>query len=197
MNRTIKIDSQRWLLDDVFGVEEVVVRYALPDGGLSEPARILNFERGDAVAALLLNTDQQTCVLTEQFRYPAAKRGPGWLHEIPAGMIDDGESAEDAVRREVLEETGYRLGKLMHIGALYPSPGGCSERVDIYFGLVTNADKVSAGGGTDEHEHIVVHEVPLSDIDNAFPDGQAMDGKTLYALTWLQLRLARGDLPPM
>jgi 8-oxo-dGTP pyrophosphatase MutT (NUDIX family) len=67
------------------------------------------FERGDSVAAVLFNTDTKRLIFTRQFKAPSYEKGPGWITEIVAGMIDASESAEDALRREVFEETGYRI----------------------------------------------------------------------------------------
>ena len=64
-------------------------------------------ERGDGVAALLYRTDEDRVVLVRQFRYPAWLRdGPGWILEIVAGMLKEGEDPQEAMRREIREETG-------------------------------------------------------------------------------------------
>lgn len=195
MQRDVSVESRRVLLDDVFQVEEAYVRYSLPDGRVSEPVRRLCFERGDSVAALLVHRQRRSCVLARQFRYPAYTRGEAWLAEIPAGIVEPGESPESAIRREILEEVGYEMPGLVSIGTVFPSPGGSSERIHIYFSLVGDDDQVSAGGGNPaEHEAIEVIEVGLADIDDMLVEGAVSDAKTVVALTWLQLRLERREV---
>ena len=53
--------------------------------------------------------------------------------EVCAGLVDDGETAEAAARRELKEETGCRADRLVHLGVLYSSPGYTDEKVDAYF----------------------------------------------------------------
>ena len=53
-----------------------------------------------------------------QFRYPAWLRdGPGWILEIVAGMLKEGEDPQEAMRREIHEETGYRVAALEPVSA--------------------------------------------------------------------------------
>jgi nudix-type nucleoside diphosphatase (YffH/AdpP family) len=145
--KRIEILNQRVVFDDVFKIEEVTLRFERFNGRMSEPVRRLVFERGDAAAALLLNRDMQKVILIKQFRYPTHKKGPGWLWEVVAGMVDQGEQAEETIRREVLEEVGYQVGDLQSIATFYVSPGGSSERVVLYNAEVSEADRVATGGG--------------------------------------------------
>src|SRR4051794_11788866 len=112
------------ILNDFFKVDEVHLSFEKFDGSMSPVVRRLNFERGDSVAAILHHREKGVVFLVNQFKYPTWEKGPGWLTEAVAGMIDPEEDAEDAVRREILEETGYRAGKLQHIANFYVSPGG-------------------------------------------------------------------------
>jgi ADP-ribose pyrophosphatase len=48
-------------------------------------------------------------------------------------MVDKNETPEAAIRREILEETGYNVEKLKHISTFYVSPGGSSERIMLLF----------------------------------------------------------------
>ncbi len=192
----VKVESTRLLLDDFFQVEEAILRHQLSDGSMSQRVRRLCFERGDSVAALVVHRDRQNCILVRQFRYPAYKRGDGWLLEIPAGGVEEGESPSQAVRRELREEIGYRVEELRPLTAFLPSPGGSSERILIYFAVV-DGDGASGAGPPDELEveDLEIEELPLTEIAAALASGRITDGKTLFALTWLQLRLAHDNLP--
>ena len=133
----IRIVEKRWLLDDVFKVEEAIIEHRKHDGSWSPPLRQLCFERGDSVAALLLNRDTDRRVMINQFRYPTLEKGPGWLDEIVAGSLPASETPEACIVREVREETGYEVENLQQIATFYMSPGGTSERVLLYYGEVS------------------------------------------------------------
>jgi nudix-type nucleoside diphosphatase (YffH/AdpP family) len=189
--KRVEILSQRIVFDDVFKIEEATLRFERFNGQMSEPARRLVFERGDAAAALLLNRDTQKVILVEQFRYPTYKKGPGWLLEVVAGMVDQGEQPEETIRREVREEVGYQVSDLQPIATFYVSPGGSSERVALYYAEVGEADRVAAGGGSAaEHEDIEQVELSLPELWTALREGNIVDAKTLIAVQWLQCRLA-------
>src|SRR5262249_28300157 len=92
--------------------------------------------------------------MVDQFRVPTliARRRDnpattdGWITEAVAGMIAPGETAEQAIIRETLEETGYRINKPELICKFFSSPGGTSERIFLYFSEVSEVDRVGAGG---------------------------------------------------
>jgi ADP-ribose pyrophosphatase len=163
------------------------------DGSMSPVVRRLSLERGDSVAALLYKPLEARVVLVRQFRFPTWDRGPGWIVETLAGKLEAGETPEAAVRREALEELGFRIGELESIAGFYVSPGGSSERVLLYCAEIANADRVAAGGGAaDENEDIEAVELALADIPQAIADGTVCDAKTLVALLWLLRKLGHG-----
>ncbi|GLV54931.1 ADP-ribose diphosphatase [Dictyobacter sp. S3.2.2.5] len=187
MDKKVEILEQRVLLNDFFKIEEARLRFRRFDGQMSDPVRRLVLERGDAVAALLVNTDTRKVLMTNQFRYPTWDKGPGWLHEVVAGMIDENEQPEDAVRREIHEEIGYQVHELTPIATFYVSPGGSSERIFLFYAEVTSADRVSNGGGlATEHEDIELIEVSFDELWDVLKRGEIRDAKTLIAVQWLQ-----------
>ena len=58
--------------------------------------------RADAVTILMLTPDRQRIVLVRQYRYPL----DGWVYELPAGLLEPGESPVETAIREAMEETG-------------------------------------------------------------------------------------------
>jgi nudix-type nucleoside diphosphatase (YffH/AdpP family) len=189
----VEIKSKRLIFNDFFKIEEAILRYLRFDGKMSEPVRRLVFERGDAVAAILFNRDTQKVVLINQFRYPTYDKGPGWMHEVVAGIIDPNETPEDALRRELIEEIGYRVGELTHITTLYPSPGGSSERIMLYYAEIADTDKIAGGGGlASEGEDIQITEVTLPELWRAVDAGEIMDAKTIIGAMWLRRKLEGG-----
>jgi ADP-ribose pyrophosphatase len=187
--KKIEIERSRRLLDDFFKIDEAYVNYERLDGQMSGPRRFLSFERGDGVAAILLHQRTRRVILIRQFRYPtyAHGQGPGWIIEAVAGMLGPNENPEEAIRREILEETGYRVDHLTHIADFYVSPGGSSERIMLYYAEVDDASRVSSGGGlASEHEDIEILEFSLPELWAALDSGQIVDAKTLIGLMWLR-----------
>src|SRR5262245_12878989 len=184
--RRADVRSRRRLLDDFFKVDEAEVSFERFDGSMTPPVRRLVFERGDSVAAVVFDREAKRLLLTEQFRFPTLEKGPGWLIEIIAGMIEAGEQPEDSLRREIEEELGYRADHIEHIATFYVSPGGSSERIWLYYAEVGDAGHVSAGGGLPgEHEDIRVVSISPEEACAALKDGRIVDAKTIIGLKWL------------
>lgn len=130
-DRRVEIRGRHRLLNDFFKVDEVTVAHQRYDGTMSAGERRLVFERGDAIAVLLFDKQTRSVLAVEQFRLPAliARRrdnpttSDGWITELVAGLIDEGESATQAVMRETFEETGYRIENPKPIGTTFPLRG--------------------------------------------------------------------------
>ena len=188
--RKVIIDHTRRILDDFFKVDEGYLRYERFDGTMSPVVRRLNFERGDSVAALIYKPITKRIVLVNQFKYPTYKKGPGWITETMAEMIDEGEDPQTAVRREILEETGYDLRTLEHISTFYLSPGGSSERIVLYYAEVDDRKITEGGGIAAEGEDILNVELSIEDALKQINSGEIADAKTIIAILWLRNRIA-------
>jgi ADP-ribose pyrophosphatase len=187
--RKVEVVSKRLLLDAFFKVEEATVRYEKFNGHLSGEVKRLKLDRGNSVAVLLQHVDSKQVMLVEQFKYPTFGPTDGWIVETLAGMIDPGESAEDAARRETIEETGYAVHSLEHIATFFVSPGGSSERIALYFAEVRDADKIAEGGGlSGEGEDIRLRVFQLDELLLERDRGKIADAKTLIAIQWLERR---------
>ena len=200
--RKVVIRRQTRLFDDFFKIDEVIVSHDRPDGTMSPDARRLVFERGDAVAIMLLNLDNSSVVLVDQFRAPAlvarrhdnANATDGWIVEAIAGMIDENETPEQAIVRETMEETGYRISDPMLISRFFASPGGSSERIFVYFAEVHDSDRAGPGGGLEDEDVKVLH-VPLDDLFIRLANGSIEDPKLIIGAYWLKEHL-RGKRTP-
>ena len=107
-----------------------------------------------------------------------------------AGIIDKNESPDSAARREVAEETGYKVAKLQHISTFYVSPGGSSERIILYYAEVDDSSKIEAGGGVaSEQEDIITVELSVMEALEQIQSGEIADAKTILGILWLQNRL--------
>lgn len=184
--RTAVVESARDVYSGFFRLEEAVVSHPRFDGSEQTITR-LSLERGDSVAVVLVDARRRLVWLTEQFRYSTLKAGPGWLLEIPAGVVEAGEPPEDCARREVAEETGFTVGTLESIATTYVSPGGTSERLTLYFAAVDGATRSAALAeqGRDPDEDIQVVERDLDSFMNDARSGRIDDMKTMLAGLWL------------
>ncbi len=180
----VKIIQRERLLNDFFQVDVATLQYEKFSGEWSEPVRRFNLERGEAVAVLIYLEDIDRFVIIRQFRYAAYERtGDGWIEEIVAGVIDEGESPLESARRECIEETGYEIDRFVHIASAFSSPGITTERVYIFIGYCTLADKNYTGGGLDEeHEDIQVVEISREEACRKLLNKEFVDGKTILAL---------------
>jgi ADP-ribose pyrophosphatase len=193
-NRRVEIRGHKRLLDDFFKLDEVIVAHQRHDGMMSGDERRLVFERGDAVAVLLFDADVRSVILVEQFRLPAlvARRRDdpsttdGWMIELVAGMIDAGETAEQAAIRETFEETGYRIVKPRRIAQFFSSPGGSSERFTLFFAPVGEAHREGTGGGVAGEEDIRVFKLPIDSLFSRLARGVIDDPKLAVAAYWLK-----------
>jgi ADP-ribose pyrophosphatase len=142
----------------------------VPDG--RETTREI-VEHDDCIAVIALDPDDNV-LLVSQFRKAIEQE----LLEIPAGGIDDGESPEEAVRREMQEETGYLPRKLERLGGFYSAPGYSSEYLYLY--LAT--DLVPRQLFAEDTEGITLVRVPLEEIPARITSGSISDSKTIAGL---------------
>jgi ADP-ribose diphosphatase len=178
----------------VFRIDEVRLQHELFDGSMGPPITRLVLERGDSVAVLPHDPVHRVVLLCEQFRLPTVAHGPGWLLEIPAGILETGEDVEACARREMIEETGYSVDALDPIATVYLSPGGSSERIHIFRGgIALRADAADTAGIESEGEDIRIIRMPVDEAIAKVRAGELLDAKTVIALQWLELTMARGD----
>jgi nudix-type nucleoside diphosphatase (YffH/AdpP family) len=194
--RKVEVRWQKRILDDFFKVDEVLVSYQRNDGTMGPDQRRFIFERGDAAAVMLFNVDSTSVVLVDQFKVPSLigrrRDDPatmdGWITEAIAGMVDQGETPEQTIIRETLEETGYRIKNPQLISKFFSSPGGTSERIFLYFAEVRESDRISDGGGLDGENITVVH-MPLKDLFERLASGSIDDPKLVIGAYWLKEHL--------
>jgi ADP-ribose pyrophosphatase len=103
------------------------------------------------------------------------------MWELPAGRIDDGETAITAAKRELLEETGYRARQWKRILHFYVSPGFLDETMTIYMARGLQAGKAQP----EADERIATSLVPLSEAKRMALNGRIRDAKTICGILWL------------
>src|SRR4030042_6308571 len=96
----------------------------MPDG--RETTREI-VEHSEVIVVVAID-EKDNVLLVRQYRTPIKKE----LLEIPAGGIDNSEKPEEAVRREMQEETGFLPQKLVRLGGFYSAPGFCTEYLHVF-----------------------------------------------------------------
>jgi nudix-type nucleoside diphosphatase (YffH/AdpP family) len=147
------------------------------------------YDRGNGATILLYNIYLKTVILTRQFRMPTYINGnpDGMLIECCAGLLDKN-NAEDCIRRETEEETGYQVTNVKKVFEAYMSPGSVTEILYFFIAEYTPDMKVSDGGGLDEeNENIEVLELPFTQALNMISTGEIKDAKTIMLLQYAQL----------
>lgn len=145
-------------------VHEQVV--ALPGGGRIDAFHLI--EGPDWVAALVLDTAGRV-VLIDQYRHGVA----GSSRELPAGVIEPGETPLAAARRELLEETGYEADDWAHLLTVSTEPCRHTTRAHFYF--ARNARRVRAPR-LDDTESIVTCTMHVADLLRAVEEGRLVHG---------------------
>jgi ADP-ribose pyrophosphatase len=148
----------------------------LPNG---RPATLEVIRHVGAAAALpfLSNTE---VLLVRQYRHAAG----GWLIEIPAGKLDDGELPEICARREVEEEVGFRPGRLEKLAAILTTPGFTDEVIHLY----EAHDLVEATASLEDDEVLEPMRVPFDEAVAMVERGEIRDAKSVCAILLAKAR---------
>jgi nudix-type nucleoside diphosphatase (YffH/AdpP family) len=171
--------NEKMLLDEALKIQEGTIQ-----PGNEKSYKKLMVKREDAVAVLIFNTDSEEFILTRQFRYPISSAVKEQIIEVVAGKIDEGESAMETAIREVEEEVGYKITETTThlLASCFASPGYSSECFHIFFATVTNADKITKGGGLEEeNEHIETVQMSMHEFKEMISNGTIQDAKTYLA----------------
>lgn len=189
-SKDLEILDKTTVFQGFFRIELYTLRHRLFAGGWSEPMQREIFERGHAAAVLPYNPVTDEVVLIEQIRIGAAASSASpWLLEIIAGMIDTNETAMQVAIREAEEEAGIVLTELLPMLNYLSSPGGTTERIQLYVGKLTQAVTSGVFGLAQEHEDIKVHVMPRTKALQLLAEQKIDNAATVIALQWLALNL--------
>lgn len=148
-----------------------IERHRLPKGSSHDYEVVRHVP---AAAVLPVQGDQ--VLLLKQYRAPLARI----IWEIPAGLIERGETPLSCVRRELIEETGYQGKKFKKLTDIYTGAGFCDEVISIY---QCELGKY-VGMNHESSEDISVHFLPMTRVEGMLQRGQIKDAKTAVALSY-------------
>ncbi|MEM1328386.1 MAG: GDP-mannose pyrophosphatase NudK [Bacteroidota bacterium] len=187
-NDNIRIQKTEVLSDNWYTLRKVTFDYQNKDGNWETQEREA-YDRGNGAAILLYNQEKKTVVLTRQFRMPTYVNGndDGMMIEACAGLLDD-RNAEETIRKETEEETGYRIDQVQKVFEAYMSPGSVTEILHFFIAEYDANMKVSEGGGVEEEqENIEVLEMSFSEAYQMIAAGTIRDAKTIMLLQYAKL----------
>jgi len=126
--------------------------------------------------AILPELDEEHIMLIKQYRPATGKH----IYEVPAGVVEPGESVREAALRELEEELGYRAAELFEIGSFYLAPGYSTEKMHLFI-----ARKLEYVGAQPEpYELIQPVVVSVNDLVTLIKTNTIEDMKTLAIILY-------------
>ena len=172
-NASARLSSRRIYSGKVLDLDMDRVRF--PDGSEGE-LEMIRHSGASAVVPFLTDIagDDPQILLIRQFRYAAE----GYLYEIPAGRLDQGEDPADCARRELQEETGCTAERVERLTTIYTTPGFTDERIHLFLasGLTRGEHK------REKDEFMDVETMSLSRALAMIEQGEICDSKTVVGL---------------
>lgn len=187
-NPKIEITETKILSDNWYTLRKITYNYLKKDGSWETQSREA-YDRGNGATILLYNKKTRNVILTRQFRMPTYLNGneTGMLIEACAGLLDK-DNAEECIRRETEEETGYKISAVQKLFEVYMSPGSVTEIVHFFAAEYTKDMKVNEGGGVaHEQENIEVLEYDFNTAYNMIASGEIKDAKTIMLLQYAKI----------
>ena len=168
-----KISSTRAYTGRIINLDVDRVRF--PDGSEGE-LEMIRHPGASAVVPFLGDPagDDPPLLLIQQYRYAAE----GYLYEIPAGRLDEGEAPEACAARELREETGCSAERVEHLFTMYTTPGFTDERIHLF--MATGLTQGESAREADEFVETVT--VPLSRALAMIQAGEIQDSKTALGI---------------
>jgi ADP-ribose pyrophosphatase len=165
-----KTNSERVFTGKVFNVDRD--RVTLGNGR----GTTVDIVRHPKSVVLVPIPEQGHVILVRQYRYAVNAK----LWELPAGSVDEGETPEQAARRECHEEIGLVPTTVVRLSAMYPTPGYCDE--EMVFFRCSGLEKTDEQAHVDEDEDIEARTFELREAREMIRRGEIVDMKTVVGL---------------
>lgn len=191
-HKDYQIVKREILYQGIFVFVRLHLRIRLFNGDWSEVFTREVLERYSAVAVLPYDPVLDRIILIEQFR-PGALKDPvsPWQIEIPAGVIEPGETALEVAKREMIEETGCEASNLELIFDTFVTPGGSNEFTQIFYGEVDATKANGIHGLEHEHENIRVLNLTADEALEMLHTHGTKNPIAIIALQWFALNRDR------
>jgi ADP-ribose pyrophosphatase len=143
----------------------------------------LEVVRHPGSVVLLPMPDPGHVILVKQYRYAIDR----WMWELPAGSLKPGEDPAGGAARECEEETGLAAGRVEFVGALYPTPGYCDEKMNFFRLTMLAPPENRPAASPDEDEDIRTQIFSLEEARQMIRSGEIDDLKTVAGLALVQV----------
>ncbi len=169
------VETRRVYTGKVVNLDVDMVRF--PDGSVG-PLEMIRHSGASAVLPILSDPREEDpdVLMIRQYRYAAGRR----IYEVPAGRLDPGETPVNCARRELLEETGCRAGRLEPMLPIFTTPGFTDEKIHLFIAWDLQR-------GATEHEadeFIELVPMPMSRALQLVEEGEIVDAKTIVSLLY-------------
>ena len=173
--RVGKVSSRRVYTGRIVSLDVDEVRF--PNGSIGE-LEMVRHPGASAIVPFLSDPagEDPQVMLIRQYRYAAG----GYLYEIPAGRLEDGEDPLACARRELAEETGCVAERVDHLYTLYTTPGFTDEKIHIFLAVGLTRGEVQH----EADEFMEVEVRSLADALTMIERGEIQDAKTAVGLLY-------------
>ncbi|MBL3703336.1 NUDIX domain-containing protein [Sulfitobacter sp. BDSS02] len=172
LTKDVEVHAHHRPYMNFFTMEEMDLQFRRHDGSMSDVLNRGALMVGEAAVVLPYDPLRDRVLLVQQFRAPVFMLGDPdpWIWEPVAGLVDPGETAEEAARREAQEEAGLTVRQLHAAGKCYSSTGSSGEFLNLFIGICDLEDRPEGGGGLESEgedlvSRLVSYDELIADID--------------------------------
>ncbi|MEO6524467.1 MAG: NUDIX hydrolase [Mucilaginibacter sp.] len=151
----------------------------LPDGRINDSYYVLEYPNWSNAVAF---TEEGKILMVRQYRHAAEIVSL----ELPGGVIEKGEDPADAIKRELLEETGYSFDEVEQIAVVYANPATGNNHTYCY---IAKGGKKTHAQDLDEHEDIIVEEYTIAEVKQLLAENKIAQALHCTNLFYALMRL--------
>lgn len=185
--RDVVVERHTRAYVNYFGLDELDLRFRRNDGTMSAVLNRGALVTGQVAIVLPYDPLRDRVLLVEQFRVPVYMIGDPapWMLEAVAGMIDPGETPEQAAERELLEEAHLTAHRLEPAGKAYSSCGSSTQFAHLFVALADISTETDSGGLASEGEDIRTVILPFDALMELIDTQQIKDLGLVAIANWL------------